>query len=316
MSDAVLLKDAVRADLEEAAGRSGSEGVRLSSMTTIGCGGPATFLIEAENSARLAAILEVALSHDLPWFVLGLGSNLLVSDEGWQGIVIKLSGDLRLCKRQGSRLECGGGAPLPKAAAAAAGAGLAGLEPLAGIPGTVGGAVAMNAGAFGSSIGELVEEVEICLPGQIKLLGNNLLEFGYRRSNLPAGSVVSKVTLSLVPADPGTVNDNLLHFRRRRESSQPVGKRTCGSVFKNPVGEKSAGELLDLAGCKGLSSGGAVVSHAHANFIINSGGATAADVVNLMNICRRRVHERFGVALEPEVKLLGNIYLDPLDPLS
>ncbi len=312
MSDAVRLSGAARARLEEAAGSKGEAGLELGRLTTIGCGGPAAFFIEADSTAHLEAILASASDQGLPWFLLGRGSNLLVADEGWPGIVIRLTGALKKCSREGERLDCGAGITLSRAAAAALDAGLSGLEPLAGIPGSVGGAVAMNAGAFGAAIGDLVQSVEICLGGETAVLDHDGLEFGYRSARLPAGGVVARAMLKLKPAKAAQISNLMSMFSGRRASSQPVGGRTCGSVFKNPPGEKSAGELLELAGCKGERSGGAIVSPAHANFIVNEGGAKAADVLDLMNICRRRVHESFGVVLEPEVRLLGGAGLDPL----
>ncbi len=307
-----MLDGAVRARLEAAAGRRGKVGLRLSRLTTIGCGGPAAFFIEAASIAHLAAILAATAELDLPWLLLGGGSNLLAADAGWPGVVIRLTGDLKKCRPDGERLDCGGGALLPRAAAAARAAGLSGLEPLAGIPGTVGGAVAMNAGAFGAAIGDLVVSVKICLPGETVLLDHEELEFAYRSARLPAGGVVGRVVLLLRQAPERDIENSLRDYGRQRASTQPAVGRTFGSVFKNPPGGKSAGELLDLAGCKGMRSGAAAVSAAHANFIVNKGGASAADVLDLMNSCRRRVRDSFGVVLEPEVRLLGGIYLDPL----
>ncbi len=303
------------ADLEQAAGRAGVAGAGLGSLTTIGCGGTAALMIEAVDAAHLSAILAAIQRHSLPWFVLGLGSNLLVADAGWPGVVVKLTGDLKSVSVSGDLLRCGAGVALPRAAAAAQSAGLAGLEPLAGIPGTVGGAVAMNAGAFGASIGVLVESVEICLPGEVITQNRNTIKFGYRSAALPSGGVVSRAALLLTPADPAAVAARMREVRASRETSQPAG-RSCGSVFRNPGpgagASLSAGQLLDEAGCKGMTVGGAAVSGKHANFIINAGGARTADVLQLMNRCRRRVFKRTGIVLEPEVRLIGPIGLEPL----
>ena len=212
----------------------------------------------------------------------------------------------------GGGVECGGGASLPRVAALAAEAGLSGLEPLSGIPGTMGGAVAMNAGAWGTAIGDLIEQVEVCLPGDCRRFDAEALEFSYRGSVLPAGSAVSRVTLTLTPGAPEVIRASMAEYRDRRQGSQPIGKRTCGSVFKNPAGGRGAGVLLEGAGCKGILVGQASVSTTHANFIINRGGATTADVVVLMDECRRRVWEKFSITLEPEVRFLGGIGLKPL----
>lgn len=306
MLDADALKE-----LGEAAGKPGAGGIPMSGLTTIGCGGPAAGVVEAGSPERLAAVLLAASRHEIPWFIMGRGSNLLVADSGWDGLVIRLTGDLRLCRRRGDRIIGGAGAMLPQVAMFAAGEGLSGLEPLAGIPGTLGGAVVMNAGAFGTSIGELVEEVEICLPGEVSSLDAASLGFGYRQSRLPGGAAVCRVTLALTPGDPEAITAAALAFRRKRDGNQPRGQ-TFGSVFKNPSRDASAGSLLDRAGCKGMTSGGAMVSDIHANFIINRGGATTADVLDLINRCRRKVHDKFGVVLEPEVQMLGDNDLKPL----
>ncbi|MCL4474496.1 MAG: UDP-N-acetylmuramate dehydrogenase [Actinobacteria bacterium] len=343
-----MFDEAARSDLEQAAGKPGTARAGLARLTTIGCGGGAAFLLEADSPEQLAAILEVAARFSLDRFVLGLGSNLLVADSGWDGLVIRLSGELKECRtsvpeepKSGAepgvgKLVCGGGASLPKAASIAADAGLSGLEPLAGIPGTVGGGVAMNAGAWGTSIGELVQQVIVSMPGGVQFLKKGQLKFSYRHAELPEGSVVSSVVLELKRDDPEKIRAAAAEFRRRRAEKQPAGERSYGSVFRNPgagpgagelqgaattpdagepqggAGPQSAGELLDKAGCKGLERGAAAVSQTHANFIINRGGCSAADVIWLMDECRRRVHEKFGVILEPEVKFLGDINLKPL----
>lgn len=304
MSDAVL-----RRDLEQAAGGPAETDIPFSRMTTIGCGGPAAYVVAADGSQTLAAILDVASGYHLPWFVLGLGSNLLVADNGWRGVVIRLTGNLRECRRRGDGLECGAGASLPRVARLAWEEGLTGLEPLEGVPGTLGGAVAMNAGAFGMSIGDKVEWVEVALPGKVSRLDADQLGFAYRSCRLPAGAVVSRAALRLSPGDRDAIRRSMKVYLSRRETSQPRGVRTFGSIFRNPGGEAGAGELLDRAGCKQLSCGAAAVSGTHANFIVNSGGATAADIITLMDACRHRVHQRFGIVLEPEVRFLGDIGL-------
>ncbi len=298
--------------LEKAAGKPLKNSVPLSSMTTIGCGGPAALVAEVDTPHALSEVLAAATEQEMPWFVIGLGSNLLVADDGWDGMILMLTGDLKACRRQGDGLACGGGASLPAAARTAMQEGLSGLEALAGIPGTLGGAVSMNAGAYGSFIGEITESVQVCLPGKVLELAAESLRFGYRHCELPDGSVVSKVVLSLESAGSVEIGQKMESFRYRREAAQPQGVRTFGSAFRNPVEGEGAGRLLEQAGCKGLARGGAAVSGQHANFIINRGGATTGDVLSLMNSCRKKVFEQFGVKLEPEVRFLGNIGLEPL----
>jgi len=307
-----LFDEAVREEIEQAAGQKGTTSADIGRLTTLGCGGPAAFLIEARSADSLAAILGVAADRKIGWFVIGLGSNLLVADSGWDGLLIRLTGELKTCAvRDDNRLDCGGGASLSRAAALAADAGLTGLEPLAGIPGTVGGAIFMNAGAWGTDIGRLTEQVEICLPHERRLIEAAALNFSYRHLDLSPGAIVSRVVLTLSSGEAENIHASMADYRRRREDSQPRGGRGCGSVFRNPEGVRSAGELLDEAGCKGLTHGDAIVSTKHANFIVNK-GADAADIIWLMDECRRRVHEKSGIILEPEVRLLGDITLEQI----
>jgi UDP-N-acetylmuramate dehydrogenase len=283
----------------------------MAAHTTIGCGGPVDFLVEAFSTPLLSDILTVANNHDLPWIIVGQGSNLLVADTGWRGLAIFLADELDGYEFNGNDIICGGGMLLPRAARLAAERGLSGLEPLAGIPGTIGGAIVMNAGAFGATIGELVSQVETCDHTGCRSLEQAEIKFGYRGTGLPAGSVVTQAVLSLKPRDPVVIEELMRSFRARREAVQPRG-RSFGSMFRNPPGDKSAGELLDQAGCKGMVQGNAEVSRRHANFIINRGSAKCADILHLMNDCRRRVFEHSGVVLQPEVRLLGDIQLEPL----
>ena len=306
-----MLDDSAVKELEAAAGRPGDKNVPASEFTTIGCGGPVSYIIEADSSAHLAAILDAVSRHAIPWYVIGRGSNMLVADSGWDGTMIRLVGDLRLCSRHADRITCGGAAVMPQVVMFAAGEGLSGTEALASIPGTLGGAIAMNAGANGVSIGDLVETVEVCFPGGTRTLDAAALEFGYRHSSLPPESVVTQVTMILKPGDSEAITETIMSLRKKRDATQPRGQ-TFGSVFKNPPGGGSAGSLLEQAGCKGMSSGAAAVSELHANFIMNLGGASATDVQGLMDRCRRKVHDKFKVVLEPEVRLLGDVSLSPL----
>jgi UDP-N-acetylmuramate dehydrogenase len=229
---------------------------------------------------------------------------------------LKLDGSLSTIEREGSRMLCGGGARLPQAAAAAAREGLAGLEFGVNIPGTVGGAVKMNANAYGGDLSRVLEWVDVATAAGTDRRVPAHLGFSYRRSNLGPGEIVAAASFTLEPADPATVKANLADLRARRKAAQPSGIKTFGSTFKNPddprAEGRSAGVLLDEAGCRGLTVGGARFSEKHANFVENTGAATTADVIALMAAGRRRVRERFGVELEPEVQFLGPVEADEL----
>ncbi len=234
-----------------------------------------------------------------------------MADEGVRGLVLKLAGELTGFDRQGTRLVCGGGVRLPSAAAKAAGWGLTGLEFGINIPGTVGGAVRMNANAYGGQLAKVLEWVNVCGPGGVERREPDQLGFSYRRSNLTPGEVVSRASFALAEAEPATVKATLAEMRDKRREAQPSGIKTFGSTFKNPddprAEGRSAGQLLDAAGARGLTVGGARLSEKHANFVENMGDATTADVLELMAAARRLVHERFGVVLEPEVQVLGEV---------
>lgn len=279
-------------------------GVPLGPLTTLGVGGPASALATPGDRAELTALLEAAAG--LPLLVLGGGSNVLVADAGWDGLVVRLGGGFTGVDVRGTRLVLGAGASLSAALVAAERAGLSGLEELCGIPGTLGGAVAGNAGAWGRQIGELVASVEALEPGgSFVRLGPGEIQFGYRWSSLAgAGLVLTRVELELAPGDRERIARRRAELQAERARRQPLGERTAGSFFRNPPGD-SAGRLIEEAGCKGAREGAAVVSGRHANFIVNEGGATAAQVVRLASRVRRAVLERFGVALEPEVVLAG-----------
>jgi UDP-N-acetylenolpyruvoylglucosamine reductase len=222
---------------------------------------------------------------------------------------MKLNGALATIEQQGERLLCGGGARLPQAAAQAARAGLSGLEFGVNIPGTVGGAVKMNANAYGGDLSRVLEWVEVATPEGSGRRTPDQLGFRYRRSNLGPREIVARASFALSPAEPASVKATLAEMRAARKAAQPSGIKTFGSTFKNPDDPRAegrrAGVLLDEAGCRGLSVGGARFSEKHANFVENAGEATTADVIALMAEGRRRVRERFGIELEPEVQILG-----------
>jgi UDP-N-acetylmuramate dehydrogenase len=283
----------------------------LARLTTVRTGGAADWFARPGDAKRLGELLAWAGEEGLAIGVVGSGSNLLVADAGFHGLALKLNGDLALAERDGKRLLCGGGARLPSAATKAAGWGLSGLEFGVNIPGTVGGAVRMNANAYGGRLAEVLESVEVCTPVGTEHRSPDQLGFAYRSSNLGPGEIVARATFRLTPGEPEAIKETMAGMRRRRHEAQPSGIKTFGSTFKNPEDERAegrtAGRLLEGAGCRGLRVGGARFSEVHANFVENEGEATTADVLELMAAGRRRVHERFGVVLEPEVQLLGEV---------
>jgi UDP-N-acetylenolpyruvoylglucosamine reductase len=286
-------------------------GFPLARLTTVRTGGPADWFARPGSEEELLALLAWAGEEGLAVGTIGSGSNLLVADDGFRGLAIKLDGDLATIERDGERILCGGGARLPSAAAKAAGWGLSGLEFGINIPGTAGGAVRMNANAYGGQLAQVLEWVDVCSPSGRERREPERLGFAYRSSNLGPGEVVSRASFRLQPGDPAAVRATLAEMREKRREAQPSGIKTFGSTFKNPederAGGRSAGQLLEAAGCRGLRHGGARFAVKHANFVENSGDATTADVLELMAEGRRRVHEHFGVELEPEVQVLGEV---------
>jgi UDP-N-acetylenolpyruvoylglucosamine reductase len=287
----------------------------LARLTTIRTGGPAELFARVGSLVRLERLLGWAAAAGVERVgVVGSGSNLLVADNGVPGLVIKLERALAKIEHQDGHLICGGGARLPQAAAQAAALGLAGLEFGVNIPGTVGGAVKMNANAYGGDLQRVLEWVDICTADGTRRRPPEQLGFSYRSSNLRAGEVVARASFALESSDSDSVKSVLTQMRAMRKAAQPSGIKTFGSTFKNPddakAGGMTAGQLLEAAGCGGLQLGGARFSAKHANFIENRDGrATTADVVALMAEGRLRVHERFGIWLEPEVQLLGDVEL-------
>jgi len=289
------------------------EGVKaghpLARFTTVRTGGAADFFAHPRDIEGLVSVLRWADSEGLAVGVIGSGSNLLVADAGFHGLALKLGGSLATIERDGEGVVCGGGARLPSAAAKTAGWGLSGLEFGVNIPGTAGGAVRMNANAYGGQLARVLEWVDVATAAGVERRVPDELGFEYRRSNLREGEIVARACFHLDPADPEEIKATLASMRERRRQAQPSGIKTFGSTFKNPADERaegrSAGQLLEAAGCRGLSHGGARFSEKHANFVENMGEATTADVLELMAEGRRRVHERFGVVLEPEVQVLG-----------
>jgi UDP-N-acetylenolpyruvoylglucosamine reductase len=283
----------------------------LGQLTTIRIGGPADFFARPESTTEVVELLAWAEAEGLAIGVVGSGSNLLVADDGFRGLVLKLSGELTRIEREGRRVVCGGGARLPSAASKTPAWGLTGLEFGVNIPGTVGGAVRMNANAYGGELARVLEWVTVCAAAGSERRAPEQLGFRYRGSDIGGREVVADAGFLLAEAEPGEVKATLAEMRRKRKEAQPSGIKTFGSTFVNPddprAEGRSAGQLLDAAGARGLQRGGARLSPKHANFVENAGEATTADVLAVMAAARRLVHERFGLSLEPEVQVLGEV---------
>lgn len=279
-------------------------GAPLTRYTWFRTGGPAEYLFEPADPRDLADFL-AALDPAIPVVVLGTGSNLLVRDGGVEGVVIRLGKAFAGIHIEGRDIVAGAGATDIAVAHAARDAGLAGLEFLRGIPGTIGGAVRMNAGAYGHEIADILVAARIVgRDGEVRDLDRAALGFGYRKSTLGRGAIVIEARLSGTPDDPAVITARMAGITAAREASQPVRTRTGGSTFKNPDGAK-AWELIDAAGCRGLGRGGAMVSDKHANFLINTGAASAADIEALGEEVRRRVEAKTGIRLEWEIERIG-----------
>lgn len=293
------------------AGLARTEGLRLrereplAPKTTWRIGGPARWFAEVGTLEALARLLGEASAARVPALPLGKGSNVLFSDEGFAGLVFVLSGNLAGWRIESPLLEAGGGAGLMALAAVAKSAGLSGLESLCGIPSTFGGAVRINAGAYGGDIFDLLENVTlVSLRGETRTLSAPQIPHGYRRTGLMEhGDVVASGRLRLVPRPEREIASLMADVTRRRKEALPL-EPNAGSVFRNPAGQY-AGKLLEECGLKGRRIGGAEVSLRHANVVVNRGGATARDVLSLMDLMRREVGARFGVELEPEVEVVG-----------
>lgn len=278
----------------------------LQNHTTWQIGGPADVLVEPASREDLAAVLAFVQREALPLAVIGNGSNLLVSDSGFRGVVIKIGEALGRVNLDGERIFAEAGAKLGRVTAVAQAAGLGGLEFAVGIPATLGGAVVMNAGANGAAMADVVERVTVVdYGGNERVLQHAEIGFGYRRSRLQELKAIAvEIVLRLTPDDPREIRRRSEEYLRRRRMTQPLEYPSAGSVFKNPPGD-AAGRLIELAGAKGLRIGDAMVSERHANFIVNLGNARARDVLALIGRVREMVREKFGVMLELEVKVLG-----------
>jgi UDP-N-acetylmuramate dehydrogenase len=288
------------------------ENVPLARHTTIGTGGAARWFARPETVDALQDALRWARDNDVATEVIGLGSNVLVHDDGVDGLVIRLAGELTAAAVEGSDLVAGGGAPNAVCLHRARAAGLGGLEFASAVPGTAGGGVRMNAGAYGREWRDVLVEALVVDADGSRMVPVDELGLSYRRSALAPGQVVARVRFRLHRSSPEAVKEKVAELLAQRKATQPTNKRTFGSVFKNPSSELGAGRAIEECGLKGHRIGGALVSPRHANFIENAGGATSAECIALMAEARRRVHGRFGVELEHEVQFLGPLELPPL----
>jgi UDP-N-acetylenolpyruvoylglucosamine reductase len=288
------------------------EGVSLSRFTTLGTGGRARAFGRPETVDGLQEALAFARDRALPVAALGLGSNLLVADEGFDGLALRLAGELAQVDVKGELLLAGGGAPNAVALHRARGAGLGGFEFSCAIPGTAGGGVWMNAGAYGGDWAGILERALVVDGDGAKWRTPAELGLRYRHSDLEHGQVVARVEFRLTARPPSEIKELVADLQAQRKEAQPTNKRTYGSVFKNPDHELSAGKMLEACGLKGHRIGGARISPRHANFIENADGARSADAIALMTEARRRAWEQFGVELQHEVEFLGPIELPPI----
>jgi UDP-N-acetylmuramate dehydrogenase len=299
--------------LRTGCGRRLRSGFPLAPLTTFRIGGPAALYLEPENEGDLSVAAEAVGAAGIPWIVIGKGSNILVSDRGFAGLVLRLGRGFRWAARDGTRLHAGGSMPLPAMAGVALAHSLSGLEFGVAIPASLGGAIRMNAGAHRGSMDRVVERIDLysMAKGGRSTVSAEQAGFRYRESVLPEGSVVVGGTVSLRPADPADIRREMDEARAWRKATQPLAEPNCGSVFKNPTGDHAA-RLVEAAGGKGMAVGGAMVSEKHSNFIVARPGATAADVRQLIGLIQDRVTERFGITLEPEVQFVGEFDLASL----
>jgi len=287
------------------------EGVPLSRFTTLGTGGPARAFARPESVAEVEELLRWAAERDIAVATVGLGSNLLVADDGVDALVLKLAGALAEVAVDGELLRTGGGAANAVGLHRARAAGLGGFEFACAIPGTTGGGVWMNAGAYDGEFSQVLVRALVATAEGTGWLTPAELGLSYRHSNLSHGQVVVQAELRLHPRPPAEIKAEVAALNAQRKAAQPTNRRTFGSVFKNPAHELSAGRMLEACGLKGHRIGGAQISPKHANFIENAGGARSEDAVALMAEARRRAREQYGVELRHEVELLGELELPP-----
>ena len=280
--------------------------------TTFRIGGPAQYLVAPRTKEEVQEVVRLCREEGMPWYIIGNGSNLLVSDKGYRGVVIQLFKDFADIRTEGTRIFARAGASLAKIAAEALRNSLTGFEFAAGIPGTLGGACIMNAGAYGGEMKDVLESVTV-LDGQgdIRVLPREELDMGYRTSRAAReGYIVLEAVIALEPGDESKIREKLEDLKERRTSKQPLEYPSAGSTFKRPAGH-FAGGLIEQCGLKGTTVGGAQVSEKHAGFVINTGQATCQDILTLIRLVRDRVFQQTGVRLEPEVRLLGCTLEEP-----
>jgi UDP-N-acetylmuramate dehydrogenase len=281
----------------------------MAQLTTLGVGGQCQALFEANDLEDLQRVIAYISEEHIPYLVVGKGSNLLVKDEGFDGLVILLRGSLATAvkdKIDDLSILAGAGLPLVDLLSYCRSIGLGGLECFAGIPGTVGGAVAMNAGAFGEEFGSKIQEIYLITQrGDLVLRDRSQLRFSYRKLEIEKGAVIIRARFKLYPQSEEIVAGRIVDYLKRRKESQPLEYPSAGSVFKNPPNDY-AGKLIEDAGLKGKNVGGAMISKKHANFIVNTGGATAKDVLALLYLAQEEVKKKTGIELEPEIQVVGN----------
>ena len=287
--------------------------MNLSRYTTLGTGGPATAFALPTTVEEVEERLRWAAERGLAVATIGLGSNVLVADEGVDALVLKLVGGLAAIEVDGELLRAGGGAANAVCLHRARSAGLGGFEFACAIPGTIGGGVWMNGGAYGGDFSQVLERVLVTTADGTGWLTPAELGLSYRHSELSHRQVVVRAELRLRPRPPDEIKADVRALNARRKEAQPTNRRTFGSVFKNPDHELSAGRMLEACGLKGHRIGGAQISPKHANFIENTGDARSADAIALMAEARRRAHAEYGVVLEHEVELLGRLELPPAE---
>ncbi|MDJ0621342.1 MAG: UDP-N-acetylmuramate dehydrogenase [Desulfocapsaceae bacterium] len=278
----------------------------LSAHTSFGIGGPVEALVKVMNVDELMQVMEFVSEHKISWRVIGRGTNILVNDKGFNGLALVLAGDFKDYSfdeyGETTDVKVGAGAALSRLSSLCIERGLAGIEFAMGIPGTVGGAVLMNAGAWGGAIADILQGVELVSAGNIREYTREEVQFGYRSFNVAGDTqfIVTSAVFRLSKADPQRLRQISMEYQHKRKKSQPPGRGCAGSIFKNPEGA-SAGRLIEECGLKGEKIGDAEVSTQHANFIVNKGQATAEDVLQLMEKIQEEVHRKHGVLLEPEV---------------
>jgi len=273
--------------------------------TTFRIGGPADLFVTCDTYSDVIEAVQACADAELPWTVVGRGSNLLVSDEGYRGAVLVLGHEFSTHRREAEIVKVGAACVLAYVVRDAFSAGLGGLAFAVGIPGTIGGAIAMNAGSRGVWMDSVIDSVTVFVPGSglVRLRCSDVV-WGYRTAGLPSGSIVVEAAMRLVEADKDEIQSEMEAGLKRRKATQPFRVPCAGSVFTNPTGD-SAGRLIEAAGLKGLQVGGASVSDVHANFIVNKGSASARDVATLMRTIQATVRNAYGIELKPEIRLLG-----------